>query len=160
MQRHIVELIRELMQSQHMSIRKISAQIAKVHGGSALGYTQQINRILNDPTYDPTFSTVEKVLAALNCSPWQTIAADRAYRSEPSPLTNLEQRVDALTHEVAALKATIATLCTTIQVNKSPLQVSNSLPSPSAPIDTVTLFEEFHRSSYTNPIASTATPTE
>lgn len=123
MQGHVVELIRELMQTQKMSIRKISAQIARKHGGSSLGYTQQINRILNDPDYDPTFSTVEKILVALNCSLWQIT---------PPNLDSLETRVDRLCDDVADLKTTINTLCQTIdqlteQLTTVPTRSSNSL---------------------------------
>jgi transcriptional regulator with XRE-family HTH domain len=106
MQGPVVELIRELMQKQGMSVRKISAQIAHKHGGSALGYTQQINRILNDPDYDPTFSTVEKILAALNCSLWQT-----NFQRDAAPIAD---QVTQLSDEVSDLKATVNMLCTTI----------------------------------------------
>lgn len=108
MQGRVVELIRELMQAQRMSVRKISAEIAKEHGGSDLGYTQQINRILNDLDYDPTFSTVQKILAALNCSLWQSV---------PEPmLERIDTRLDRLTADIAALKVTVNTLSESVQV--------------------------------------------
>lgn len=115
-----MELIRELMQTQGMSIRKISAQIAQKHGGSALGYTQQINRILNDPTYDPTFATVEKVLAALNCSLWQTPtplgATEVAVFPPESDRTHaIHQRLEYLSHEVAEMKLLLKALCVTVE---------------------------------------------
>lgn len=102
MQEHVVEIIRELMKTQGMSIRKISAQIAKENGGSDLGYTQQINRILNDPDYDPNFSTVEKILSALKSSLWQT--------SLNSDIKQLETRLDQLSTDVAEIKGTISDL--------------------------------------------------
>ncbi|MGI0486836.1 hypothetical protein ACN4EK_15450 [Pantanalinema rosaneae CENA516] len=102
MQGRVVELIRELMQAQRLSIRKISARIAQEYGGSEMGYTQQINRILNDPDYDPSFSTVQKILFALNYSIWQgTPIAD---------LTRLEQRLDQMSGEIADLKQIVSTL--------------------------------------------------
>lgn len=101
-----MELIRELMQTQRMSVRKISAQIAREHGGSSLGYTQQINRILNDPDYDPTFSTVQKILAALNCSLWQTPTV--------TDLGRLEHRLDQLSEDMAELKAALQALCQSV----------------------------------------------
>ncbi len=101
MQGQVVEVIREMMKTQGMSIRKISAEIAKEHGGSALGYTQQIHRILNDPQYEPTFSTVEKILSALKCSLWQT--------SQPD-LKTLELRLEALSSDVTELKTMTASL--------------------------------------------------
>ncbi|NDJ19727.1 helix-turn-helix domain-containing protein [Myxacorys almedinensis] len=99
MQEHVVEVIRELMKTQGMSIRKISAQIAKENGGSDLGYTQQINRILNDPDYDPNFSTVEKILSALKSSLWQT--------SLNFDIKQLESRLDRLSNDVSEMKQTI-----------------------------------------------------
>ncbi|HEY9908156.1 MAG TPA: hypothetical protein V6D18_11210 [Thermosynechococcaceae cyanobacterium] len=120
MQGQVVELIRELMQTQRMSVRKISAQIAREHGGSDLGYTQQINRILNDPDYDPNFSTVQKVLAALNCSLWQSAPA--------SGLERMDARIDRLGQDIAALKATVDRLCEVVvlatQLNSSPSALS------------------------------------
>ncbi len=103
MQEQMVDVIRDLMKTQGMSIRKISAEIAKEHGGSALGYTQQISRILNDPAYDPNFSTVEKILTALKCSLWQT--------NQTNDLKIVETRLDQLGGDVAEIKATIADLC-------------------------------------------------
>jgi transcriptional regulator with XRE-family HTH domain len=102
MQENVVELIRELMKTQQMSIRKISARIAKEHGGSALGYTQQINRILNDSDYDPNFSTVQKVLAALNCSFWQLTTTQTNFDFKA-----IEGRLDRLETEIADLKLAV-----------------------------------------------------
>jgi DNA-binding phage protein len=102
MQGQVVEVIREMMKTQGMSIRKISAEIAKEHGGSALGYTQQIHRILNDSSYEPTFSTVEKILSALKCSLWQT--------SQNPDLKTIELRLDHLSSDLAEVKSTIASL--------------------------------------------------
>ena len=108
MQGRVVELIRELMQTQRMSVRKISAEIAKEHGGSDLGYTQQINRILNDPDYDPTFSTVQKVLAALNCSLWQSVPE--------SNLDRLDTRIDDLAEDLSTVQQTLRSLCESVQI--------------------------------------------
>jgi DNA-binding transcriptional MerR regulator len=107
MQERLVEVIRDLMKTQGMSIRKISAAIAKEHGGSALGHTHQINRILNDPEYDPNFSTVEKILTALNFSFWQL--------PPTSEIKPLESRLDQLTTDVAEIKIAIAHLNRTIE---------------------------------------------
>ncbi len=112
-----MELIRELMQTQRMSVRKISAQIAKDHGGSALGYTQQINRILNDPDYDPTFATVQKILAALNYSLWQTY-------TNPSWET-LESRFDRVDRDLADLKATVNALYLAVHLLTDHLQTKD-----------------------------------
>ncbi|HTL89152.1 MAG TPA: helix-turn-helix transcriptional regulator [Leptolyngbya sp.] len=101
MQEKVVAVIRELMKLQGVSIRQISAKIAEEHGGSALGYTQQINRILNDPKYEPSFATVEKILTALHFSMWQL----------PSNLATIEAQLDHLNHEMAEMKAAIAQLC-------------------------------------------------
>lgn len=116
MQGQVVEVIRELMKTQGMSIRKISAEIAKEQGGSALGYTQQINRILNDPDYEPTFSTVEKILSALKCSLWQT--------SQNSDLRTVETQIEKLSGEIAEIKSAIAALHLSINA------VGNRLNSP------------------------------
>lgn len=107
MQGQVVEVIREMMKTQGMSIRKISAAIAKEHGGSALGYTQQINRILNDPDYEPTFATVEKILAALKCSLWQT--------SQNFDLTEIELQLAKLGSDMVEMKSTIASLCLSME---------------------------------------------
>lgn len=107
MQGQVVELIRELMRTQGMSVRKISAEIAREHGGSALGYTQQINRILNDPDYDPNFSTVQKVLTALNGSLWQI---------PPGALERMENRLEQLSQDVNDLKATVNALYLTVRI--------------------------------------------
>ncbi len=105
MQENIVELIRDLMKTQRMSIRKISARIAKEQGGSAMGYTQQINRILNDPDYDPNFSTVQKVLAALNCSFWQATVSN-----PHSDFKGLEERIDHLDSDLTDIKTAVQQL--------------------------------------------------
>jgi hypothetical protein len=107
MQEHVVEVIRELMKTQGMSIRQISAKIAEEQGGSALGYTQQINRILNDPKYEPSFSTVEKILTALNFSIWQM--------PPNGNLKMVETRLDRLSEEMVEMKQTIVQLCHTIE---------------------------------------------
>jgi hypothetical protein len=107
MQEKMAEMIRELMKIQGMSIRKISAEIAKEHGGSALGYTQQIHRILNDPAYDPNFSTVAKILSALKCSLWQT--------NSNCQLKDLEARLDRLDNEMIEIKSTLISLALTLQ---------------------------------------------
>src|SRR4028118_2099093 len=101
MQNNVAEVIRELMDLQQMSVRKVSARIAEQHGGSPSGYTQQISRILNDPTYDPTLSTVQKILSALNVSLWQV---SKASTSESS-IAQFSNRLDQLSAEVAELKA-------------------------------------------------------
>lgn len=108
MQAEIVSLIRELMQTQQLSIRKISALIAKEHGGSALGYTQQIHRILNDPDYEPSFSTVQKILSALQYSFWQI--ADTTPSHSPCTVQLLAARLDHLSTEMAELKSMVAHL--------------------------------------------------
>ncbi len=107
MQGRVVELIRELMRTQGMSVRKISAEIAREHGGSALGYTHQINRILNDPDYDPNFSTVQKVLTALNGSLAQVT---------PETLERLDHRLEQLSQDVSDLKATVNALYLTVRI--------------------------------------------
>ncbi|MGG6266130.1 helix-turn-helix domain-containing protein [Leptolyngbya sp. AN03gr2] len=105
MQERVVVVIRELMKLQGVSIRQISAKIAEEHGGSALGYTQQINRILNDPKYEPSFATVEKVLSALKFSMWQL----------PSNLKTIEARLDHLSDEISEIKETIAQISLAIE---------------------------------------------
>lgn len=122
MQENVVELIRELMKTQRMSIRKISARIAKEQGGSAMGYTQQINRILNDPDYDPNFSTVQKVLAALNCSFWQTTVSN-----PPSDCKSLEERIDRLDSNLADIKTVVQ------QLQRSLNDLVENLQEPSEP---------------------------
>lgn len=109
MQERVVVVIRDLMKLQGVSIRQISAKIAEEHGGSALGYTQQINRILNDPSYEPSFATVEKILSALKFSLWQL----------PSNLKTIESRLDQLGNEISEIKETIAQLCAAIEVLSS-----------------------------------------
>lgn len=120
MQENVVELIRDLMKTQRMSIRKISARIAKEQGGSAMGYTQQINRILNDPDYDPNFSTVQKVLAALNCSFWQATVSN-----PPSDSKSLEERIDRLDSNLADIKTAVQ------QLQRSLNDLVENLPEPS-----------------------------
>ncbi|PSB18577.1 XRE family transcriptional regulator [Phormidesmis priestleyi ULC007] len=117
MQEQMVDVIRELMKTQGMSIRKISAEIAKEHGGSALGYTQQISRILNDPSYDPNFSTVEKILTALKCSLWQT--------NQTTDLKIVETRLDQLGGDVAEMKSTIADLSSALAEISDRLDLSD-----------------------------------
>ncbi|MBE9008754.1 XRE family transcriptional regulator [Pseudanabaenaceae cyanobacterium LEGE 13415] len=109
MQERVVVVIRELMKLQGVSIRQISAKIAEEHGGSALGYTQQINRILNDPKYEPSFATVEKILSALKFSMWQL----------PSNLKTIEARLDHLSDEISEIKETIAQISLAIETLKS-----------------------------------------
>lgn len=104
MQGNVPEVIRQLMDAQHLSIRKVSARIAAQHGGSEHGYTQQINRILNDPTYDPTLTTVQKILAALNVSLWQAIPQSPV---EVSDLDGLTHRFDHLSQELAEVKQAV-----------------------------------------------------
>jgi hypothetical protein len=118
MQEQMAEMIRELMKTQGMSIRKISAEIAREHGGSALGYTQQIHRILNDPAYDPNFSTVEKILTALKCSLWQT--------NQNSELKNLETRLEQFGHDLAEMKSVIADLNLALQAIVTHLKSSQT----------------------------------
>ncbi len=96
------------METQQLSVRKVSARIAEQHGGSVHGYTQQVSRILNDPTYDPSLSTVRKILSALNVSFWQMSIM-------PPPNTHVDvdtlgDRLDRLTAEVADLKLGLADL--------------------------------------------------
>jgi transcriptional regulator with XRE-family HTH domain len=96
------------MELQQLSVRKVSARIAEKHGGSVYGYTQQVSRILNDPTYDPTLSTVQKILSALNVSLWQV---SRAADTEPrSQLQQLNDRFDQLSSDVASLKSELISL--------------------------------------------------
>lgn len=121
MQANVVGLIRDLMQTQQLSIRKISAQIAKEHGGSELGYTQQINRVLNDPDYDPNFSTVEKILSALNCSFWQVTGTARN-----ADLSGMEMKLDHLSDEIADLKQSVNTLQQAIATIMSHLEVPHA----------------------------------
>ncbi|MCY7274075.1 MAG: helix-turn-helix transcriptional regulator [Phormidesmis sp. CAN_BIN44] len=120
MQEQMVDVIRELMKTQGMSIRKISAEIAREYGGSALGYTQQISRILNDPSYDPNFSTVEKILTALKCSLWQT--------NQTTDLKIVETRLDQLSGDVADMKSTIADLCLALEEISDQLDLPNQTP--------------------------------
>lgn len=91
---NIAEVIRELMDAQRLSVRKVSARIAEKHGGSVYGYTQQISRILNDPNYDPTLSTVQKILSALNVSLWQVSRVPLEV-SEAKPLAQGESHLDS-----------------------------------------------------------------
>lgn len=107
MQGNVVEIIRELMKTQGVSIRQISAKIAQEQGGSALGYTHQINRILNDPSYEPSFSTVQKILAALKVSIWQS--------SPQNDIKTIETRLDRLNDEILEIKQTLLKLSDAIQ---------------------------------------------
>jgi len=120
MQEQMVDVIRELMKTQGMSIRKISAEIAREHGGSALGYTQQISRILNDPSYDPNFSTVEKILTALKCSLWQT--------NQTTDLKIVETRLDQLSGDLADVKSTIADFCLALEEMSDRLNLPDQTP--------------------------------
>lgn len=130
MQENVVELIRELMKTQQMSIRKISARIAKEHGGSALGYTQQINRILNDSDYDPNFSTVQKVLSALNCSFWQLTTSQTNFDFKA-----IEGRLDHLDTELADLKLAVDQLRGSVEGLVQELRLSQpEVKRPSASI--------------------------
>lgn len=102
----VAEAIRELMELQQMSVRKVSARIAEQHGGSPSGYTQQISRILNDPSYDPTLSTVQKILSALNVSLWQASRPpieSAALRGETIAQINI--RLDQLNADMTDLKS-------------------------------------------------------
>jgi len=127
MQGNIAELIRELMELQQMSIRKVSARVAEQHGGSIHGYTQQISRILNDPSYDPSLSTVQKILSALNVSLWQVSKAPqpkelpaKGAKESSTPQTvasqtaaDLQQvsdRLDQLHTDVVAIKLSLIDL--------------------------------------------------
>lgn len=122
MQGNVTELIRELMELQQLSVRKVSARIAEKHGGSVHGYTQQVNRILNDPSYDPTLSTVQKILSALNVSLWQVSRA-----AEPEPQSDLQQitdRLDQLSADVAGLKSGL------VEVQQSIAALVQSIEQP------------------------------
>jgi transcriptional regulator with XRE-family HTH domain len=119
MQGNIAELIRELMELQQTSIRKVSARVAEQHGGSIHGYTQQISRILNDPSYDPSLSTVQKILSALNVSLWQVSKAPQPKNlsakgsSTPQTAVDLQQvsdRLDQLSTDVVAIKLSLSDL--------------------------------------------------
>ncbi|NJL22235.1 MAG: helix-turn-helix transcriptional regulator [Leptolyngbyaceae cyanobacterium SM1_3_5] len=105
----VAEAIRELMELQQMSVRKVSARIAEQHGGSPSGYTQQISRILNDPSYDPTLATVQKILAALNVSLWQASRSPiEPAAIDPSTLTQLNTRLDQLSADLTDLKSELS----------------------------------------------------
>ncbi|MBD2092988.1 helix-turn-helix transcriptional regulator [Microcoleus sp. FACHB-1515] len=106
----VAEAIRELMELQQMSVRKVSARIAEQHGGSPSGYTQQISRILNDPTYDPTLSTVQKILSALNVSLWQTKTPIEPSALSGEAIAQLTTRLDQLSADVADLKSEMSDL--------------------------------------------------
>jgi hypothetical protein len=108
MQGNVADMIRSLMETQQLSVRKVSARIAEKHGGSAHGYTQQISRILNDPSYDPSLSTVGKILSALNVSLWQVNSA--ATSNSSLDAQSLVDRLDHLSAEVADLKLGLAAL--------------------------------------------------
>ncbi|NJN88214.1 MAG: XRE family transcriptional regulator [Leptolyngbyaceae cyanobacterium SL_7_1] len=104
MQGNVPELIRQLMDAQQLSVRKVSARIAAQHGGSEHGYTQQINRILNDSTYDPSLTTVQKILSALNVSLWQVSQTSQA---EPNQLELLTQQYTKLSQELGEMRRSI-----------------------------------------------------
>lgn len=104
MQGNVPELIRQLMDAQQLSVRKVSARIAAQHGGSEHGYTQQINRILNDSTYDPSLTTVQKILSALNVSLWQV---SQTNQSEPDQLELLHQQYTKLSQEVGEVRRSV-----------------------------------------------------
>ena len=107
----VAEAIRELMELQQMSVRKVSARIAEQHGGSPSGYTQQISRILNDPTYDPTLSTVQKILSALNVSLWQASKTPIDPTAiDPSAIAQIDTRLDRLGADMADLKSELSDL--------------------------------------------------
>jgi transcriptional regulator with XRE-family HTH domain len=124
MQGNIAELIRELMELQQISIRKVSARIAEQHEGSIHGYTQQVSRILNDPSYDPSLSTVQKILSALNVSLWQvskapqpkelpvpqTIASQTVASQTAADLQQVSDRLDQLSTDVVAIKLSLSDL--------------------------------------------------
>jgi transcriptional regulator with XRE-family HTH domain len=121
MQGNVSEIIRELMEAQQLSVRKVSARIAEKHGGSIYGYTQQISRILNDPNYDPTLTTVQKILSALNVSLWQINQQPNS--SYPLELQYLATRLDQLSNDVADLKLGLAELQKSVGVLLSVLIV-------------------------------------
>lgn len=122
MQEGVVELIRTLMHAQQLSVRKVSARIAEVHGGSDFGYTQQISRILNDPDYDPSFATVQKILSALNLSVWEIPRSDASLKTLEAQVSQLTQDVGHMRAQLAALEGAIAALAAQ--------QGSLSAPSP------------------------------
>lgn len=130
----VADLIRELMTVQQLSVRKVSARIAEVHGGSAVGYTQQISRILNDPTYDPTLSTVQKIFSALNVSFWQTSTRTSLEKTnlplvESPHLNQLESRLDQLTTDVADLRSIV------VDVQQSVAAIAKALPLQTTPTE-------------------------
>ncbi|HEY9621242.1 MAG TPA: helix-turn-helix transcriptional regulator [Crinalium sp.] len=122
MQGNIAELIRELMDVQQLSVRKVSARIAEKHGGSVYGYTQQISRILNDPTYDPTLSTVQKILSALNVSFWQVSQPSEVQQT--SDWHQLTTRLDQISADVADLKLGLTEVRSVLE------QMARYLPLP------------------------------
>jgi transcriptional regulator with XRE-family HTH domain len=121
MQGNVSEIIRELMAAQQLSVRKVSARIAEKHGGSIYGYTQQISRILNDPDYDPTLTTVQKILSALNVSLWQI--NQQSTPNYPLELQYLATRLDQLSNDVADLRLGLAELQKSVTVLLSTLIV-------------------------------------
>ncbi|MBD2464701.1 helix-turn-helix transcriptional regulator [Oscillatoria sp. FACHB-1407] len=110
MQGNLAEVIRELMDAQHLSVRKVSARIAEKHGGSVYGYTQQVSRILNDPNYDPTLSTVQKILSALNVSFWQVNRLPKLQEQHRLDDNHISDRLDQLSTDMADLKLAMAEL--------------------------------------------------
>jgi transcriptional regulator with XRE-family HTH domain len=139
MQGNVAEVIRELMELQQMSVRKVSARIAEQYGGSTQGYTQQISRILNDPSYDPSLSTVQKILAALNVSLWQVSKTPEA-TDRNGNFQQVSDRLDQLSADVANLKTglgdlqqAIATLADAVLSPRSiDPEPPRSQPQPSA----------------------------
>lgn len=109
------------MAAQQLSVRKVSARIAEKHGGSIYGYTQQISRILNDPDYDPTLTTVQKILSALNVSLWQI--NQQSTPNYPLELQYLATRLDQLSNDVADLRLGLAELQKSVTVLLSTLIV-------------------------------------
>ncbi len=103
MQGNVAELIRELMEMQQLSVRKVSARIADKYGGSTYGYTQQISRILNDPNYDPSLSTVRKIFDALDVSFWQISKASDLDKDLATH--HLTMRLDQMSADLADLKS-------------------------------------------------------
>jgi transcriptional regulator with XRE-family HTH domain len=125
----VSDMIRELMETQQLSVRKVSARIAEKYGGSAYGYTQQISRILNDPNYDPTLSTVLKILSALNVSFWQL-----GKEATPPPGPDLHQfmrGLEQLNTDVAELKQGLTQLQDVVAAIAHSLSIEQ--PSPSQP---------------------------
>ncbi|MBD2100138.1 XRE family transcriptional regulator [Leptolyngbya sp. FACHB-261] len=107
MQASVVELIRTLMKVQKISIRRLSSLIAAENGGSDLGFTQQITRILNDPDYDPSFSTVEKILSALGASPFRKLDSDFQLKNLSQQIQQLQETLEQVTERLDKLEGRI-----------------------------------------------------